>query len=1084
MNVTIEHLTGDDVVAHPVFSPIDQHEFKNNSETVTISCPTPDAKIYYTTSRDENAQFEEYTAPISISETTFFRAYCEKDGHKGGEDTCKIVSNPNHFKIPTKGEYDQFTYTWTDAAGTQHPDTKVTETATSADQIMALLYAIYTNKDIPGQIYMNKSEPVSYARYTRNINREFKTGWVTRTATAWNKYWPNYDKIGGTTVGIPVLPEDPVEGYTTLLVKVRPDFNIDDFNLSDNDFQPKAGYSYKHGNGAADGSSYSIAVMPGTNVTYAGNPVYKMISEAFESVEMLYGKRLEDDTKGFGDDDMHYNPGTIYTFDIEASRFFMISKGSACWGGRYPLAGLFEEFAPKASDRLDVYGTLIDGQVYFGTHACPSVPYMGHDFYMDSEYNTYQLKNMTFFIPDYRLKYWEQNSTDTKWTSSVKDFDKSRDLSGTQGINWYHPMFMPETYMYSIKLHIKDGDPVASGNEHEFIVHPNWVTSLDNVEETELQEEFYIYLVDEDGNVSAEPLNSEPLVDIQEFAHVVPQHEHSYEITYVVKGKPIGINIDYVWSNRVTIRIPGYKEDEYILLENKGYQSTFDHDAHKNIYCNYPMIVNDPDKPVLAKQLIKGDKMRIYRLDALKEELFKVATIEITDKGTPTDAETEDGTRTVFWYKINMNEASQWDNDSKLYPDKEGTFESPNGGGGGVIDFGGLYIADQFSESTINNSHQPRFYYQLLLVREATEEADLQDIISNMISVPVRKTEFEVNDLPYSQEQVDADTDRSIVLNTAVGLNVQLRDDDKNIVDYVVKRETSESPVTVARAVRGGNFYTGYNANASGVLEKGATFNFPGGEVKVMASMSDANVTEGESYHYYPVITATTPSFNALGATTVQSTYGGLQENGHLSKVTITVDNQTTDADWSTDYQDYGADITLSSTSHDGRAPGIYRLWRVTPDGKTTLLNDLEDRYGGDIENPKWATDYEPLKHFDPGHTITVHDIFRLSKTYTSPVVTYIARMYTTDAIESEDAPARRARAALVPTYGISETQEVIPFEGVTTGLNTISSVAGAPVGVTYYNLTGVGSTRPHAGMNIVVTRYSDGTTRVAKELR
>ena len=38
--------------------------------------------------------------------------------------------------------------------------------------------------------------------------------------------------------------------------------------------------------------------------------------------------------------------------------------------------------------------------------------------------------------------------------------------------------------------------------------------------------------------------------------------------------------------------------------------------------------------------------------------------------------------------------------------------------------------------------------------------------------------------------------------------------------------------------------------------------------------------------------------------------------------------------------------------------------------------------------------------------------------------------------------------------------------------------------GVEYYNLAGVSSNKPFSGMNIIVTRYSDGTTTATKAVK
>ena len=79
-------------------------------------------------------------------------------------------------------------------------------------------------------------------------------------------------------------------------------------------------------------------------------------------------------------------------------------------------------------------------------------------------------------------------------------------------------------------------------------------------------------------------------------------------------------------------------------------------------------------------------------------------------------------------------------------------------------------------------------------------------------------------------------------------------------------------------------------------------------------------------------------------------------------------------------------------------------------------------------------------------------------------------------------------------TSVIEEGDNLFPFEvewkatisdnptQVVTGVESVRSNAEV-VGVTYYNVTGLSSERPFEGVNIVVTRYSDGTTSTAKRL-
>ena len=55
--------------------------------------------------------------------------------------------------------------------------------------------------------------------------------------------------------------------------------------------------------------------------------------------------------------------------------------------------------------------------------------------------------------------------------------------------------------------------------------------------------------------------------------------------------------------------------------------------------------------------------------------------------------------------------------------------------------------------------------------------------------------------------------------------------------------------------------------------------------------------------------------------------------------------------------------------------------------------------------------------------------------------------------------------------------------EGAMTAINEVTSDC-FPVEVTYVNMMGMTSTTPFEGLNIVVTRYSNGSSLVTKEMR
>ncbi|MDY2832301.1 MAG: hypothetical protein SOU49_06115 [Sodaliphilus pleomorphus] len=79
-------------------------------------------------------------------------------------------------------------------------------------------------------------------------------------------------------------------------------------------------------------------------------------------------------------------------------------------------------------------------------------------------------------------------------------------------------------------------------------------------------------------------------------------------------------------------------------------------------------------------------------------------------------------------------------------------------------------------------------------------------------------------------------------------------------------------------------------------------------------------------------------------------------------------------------------------------------------------------------------------------------------------------------------------RAAITPdTRKLSTTYTVYPLSlsarSVVTGVSTVDQ-AKTVSSVVYYNLQGMASPTPHAGLNVVVTRYTDGSTQVAKVMR
>ena len=177
---------------------------------------------------------------------------------------------------------------------------------------------------------------------------------------------------------------------------------------------------------------------------------------------------------------------------------------------------------------------------------------------------------------------------------------------------------------------------------------------------------------------------------------------------------------------------------------------------------------------------------------------------------------------------------------------------------------------------------------------------------------------------------------------------------------------------------------------------------------------------------------------------------------------------------------------TLSNKDKDTRY--LVRVWREV-DGEKTLLNDFTD----DVEvNESVTANYSQLAYQgkgtqdefnkDENTLLTLNDIFLFTpvastgmkadgqpQTVNLPDVKYYATLYVMDDASSK--------------FYVKKEEDKIEGQSIPTGINAIS--AGAQVeSVRYYNVAGVESSKPFAGMNIVVTRYTDGSTTTSKVVR
>lgn len=172
------------------------------------------------------------------------------------------------------------------------------------------------------------------------------------------------------------------------------------------------------------------------------------------------------------------------------------------------------------------------------------------------------------------------------------------------------------------------------------------------------------------------------------------------------------------------------------------------------------------------------------------------------------------------------------------------------------------------------------------------------------------------------------------------------------------------------------------------------------------------------------------------------------------------------------------ATLTISSSvdvpAKDTRY--LIRIWREV-NGVKTLLNGQKEVQGKDEHgNMVTWTNYANLATLaEQTGEQTIYDVFRVAPVSTIglmdvniPEVKYYATLYVEDTASNK--------------YYVKKVEDN-KSGSIPTAITTVNG--GAQVeSVRYYNVAGIESEKPFAGMNIVVTRYSDGTTTTTKVVK
>lgn len=958
-------------------------------------------------------------------------------------------------------DYSAITYDWTDAAGVTHTS-PLTEKATTPEQIMALLNAVYVNPEVPGNIHHYEYAPdgtlwpLEEQLSQQDVNYEMQS----RIRYTWDPSSKTYYNVGDRAPWVDCEGDvpTPVEGSTVLLVQIKDSWEAEDILEY---------YSNKDYTG-----QYSNKKMSEYDRTY------QILKDAFESVELLTNSmRVDDDN----------NPGYMYLIEtIKTNRFFFISKGRVRFGdGSTPFYLAFEQLSPGAyNPAYDMVERLEAGDVFGFVHDCYDVfrgdkatiaPYVGQyvPHYAQisgiGSLEAQTMSNLALFIPDKRYKRPDNVAARPNgflYNSKEGDMNSVKMLA--------YKAFLTAT-----------AKPSATAGYYDVTL--DWYTWFDQSKiQADVHELFTVYVVNEDGTRT--PLHELIASDTDNFAcdealtanttlttytFRVKKQLLKQDFDFVVTAAPDGSTM-HVDTNIDDVIVPGQKQ---FYLSGVEYRSRYDLASESNVYRNSMNLMPNNEFDAISTE---ANHYTMYRVS-------KDATSTSTPIATVTFTKVDDDHYSYSVSYVNQNTTLTFDD---VTPETTGTIT--------IDDV--FTIIDRFTASTADNEHPEGYTYYL----GATDDASQA---SNYYDVPVFKTTNQVILTGFTEEQVNDDADHSLKEDHEVQIKFDARVDvHKTLYKYDVYRIDGSSYHTqVGKAklsngaleVMGYNHMTGHLSLDMGSVPASTT-------LTPITVYDDLAQCDGIDPQYSIEILT---KVRDREGNTVTNHYGCAIHDIPVPDVHVTAEAISRSNAWNNGdgaLMGYKTKVTITPdlpADMDGLLR--YGVWRIVHNGDETYLNAVDVN---STWQDSWFTELgqkdliKELQSDEPSRdqTLTFYDIFNarcvqekvdVDEEEDHLAVDYLVRMYSYRTPSMSGAPRRGPSHAADPEpgddpahhYYISDKIVRVNFNyGTTTGVKDIKA---EPIATVYYNIMGVPAATPWPGVNIVRTMLSDGRAETVKRL-
>ena len=457
----------------------------------------------------------------------------------------------------------------------------------------------------------------------------------------------------------------------------------------------------------------------------------------------------------------------------------------------------------------------------------------------------------------------------------------------------------------------------------------------------------------------------------------------------------------------------------------------------------------------------------------------------------------------------------------------------------GYVTFDNFVIFDNFTADVSKNEHPSQYYYRVETNYYNDEAQNYAH--SNSLRIPIHKTMTRING-DFTRDEVDGDTDHALGLEN-VKFDTQVKysskqeiyrydayrwneGEDRHIIEEVDNSNDAESDI--APTGQASNQDGSYTVSMNDVTNQPeyyttSTVSVTPGESGKWATFEDKYAAGNSgAYVYAPVIETFTSGKGIDGnVRTDYNTYGGPLQGTATGVMSVSVNASGIERStytWPGDksqpqYAYYNVRLNVEMS----QIPAGYELYKVRVWRKVdpSLLGEEDASYRyrlgteGEFMFEELVYDSPDAavktSNFKSGYVLGSRSIStniwsstfgaRLVGPYADTQVgslpmEFVVRAYFTRSANlqpsASGAPRRAVSAEADGKYYIMESRVSHTYNSGDQVITAVSDVTtGREVsGVTYYNAVGVASATPHRGVNVVVTRYSDGTVTTSKVVR